>query len=226
MSPAHRKLLSLSLAVTLWMTTFPLAEDVDSQQNTLQLPPSSATKESLYFPPGTLNNLNTFFSSYLQSVREPSLLAASQDRSLVSYRLNWLGGQTGRMLSVRLSLNADGTAKVFTTEESGTPRKLSKTENGVAAADVRRFLNRVEKADFWSMPTLEAEESSPGPKPYKMDASPWVFEGVRNGHYHVVMRSSPESSVFTEMVGFLAKQIAKLDDSSVPHALPRTSSRR
>lgn len=208
-------------AAVLWTITFLLSAVPGSRQSSAQLPSRSSASEAPYFPSDVANGLDGFFSSYLRSVNEPSLLAASKDLNIESYRLDWLGGQTGRLLSVRLSINSDGTAKVFTTEQSSTPSQLHKTENSVAAADVQRFLKRVEKADFWSMPTLEAQNSSPGPKAYKTDASSWAFEGVHNGHYHVVLRPSPESSAFTEMVGFLAKQIAKLDDSSVPRALPR-----
>jgi hypothetical protein len=88
---------------------------------------------------------------------------------------------------------------------------------------VHRFLQRVEKSDFWSMPTLETEDPDPHRRVYKIDAGQWVFEGARKGEYHVAFREGPQSSPFTEMVSFLAKQIAKLDESVIPHALPRTS---
>jgi hypothetical protein len=44
----------------------------------------------------------------------------------------------------------------------------------------------------------------------------WLFEGVRDGSYHVVYRHSPDPGPFTQMVGFLAKNLAKVDDSWIP----------
>ncbi|HUJ31362.1 MAG TPA: hypothetical protein VLY23_08790 [Candidatus Acidoferrum sp.] len=51
-----------------------------------------------------------------------------------------------------------------------------------------------------------------------MDGEIWLFEGIREGKYHVVYRHLPEPSSFTEMVHLLAKDLAKLDDSWVPKA--------
>jgi hypothetical protein len=168
-----------------------------------------------------IDGFGDFFSSYLSHFGEPSLFTAAQDPSAHSYRLDWLSSQHGYVLVVRILLNPDGGAEVIAIEESGKPDALQRTQNRLSGADVKKFLQLVEKADFWTMP---AENPDPRRKAYKFDASPWVFEGVRNGSYHVVRRLSPNSSPFTEMVRFLAKDLAKLDDSAIPHAYPSTPS--
>jgi hypothetical protein len=190
------------------------------QQGVPQSSASSATKAALYFPSGAVDGFANLFSDYLSRIDEPSLLAAAQDPSAISYRFESLAGQSGQMLAVRLSLNPDGSARIFTREESGTPRVLHRTEKSVPAAGVNKFLQLVEKASFWSMPAIEPENSDARRKAYKMDASTWVFDGVRTGGYHVVFRQGPEPSPFTEMVHFLEKDLAKLDES----VIPRTSS--
>jgi hypothetical protein len=78
----------------------------------------------------------------------------------------------------------------------------------------------VEDAKFWAMPAMEQENPDPHRKPYKLDASPWVFEGVRNRSYHVVIRHGLEPNPFTEMVHFLAKDLARLDKPTISQASP------
>jgi hypothetical protein len=170
-----------------------------------------------YFP-SELDGSGAFFSDYLSRIGEPSLLTAAKEPDLISYRFESIASQTGRMLAVRLFLNPDGSAKILVADESGTPRRLHRTESGIAAADVDKFLQLVENARFWSMPTVESENRDLPHKVYKMDASTWILEGVRRGGYHVVLRQGPEEGRFTKMVRFLLKDLAKLGDSVIPRA--------
>lgn len=189
-------------------------------QGVPQNPPASANKANIYFPQDAINGFSDFYSSYLNYFGEPSLLAAAQDPRAHSYRLDWTAAQHWHVLMLRLSLNPDGSAKLTCLEQSkeepGKPAEVRRSELSPSNADVQRFLQLVGEAGFWSMPALEQDNSTPSLKAYKTDASPWVFEGVRDGHYHVVLRFSPESSPFTDMVRFLAKEIAKLDEPAIP----------
>ena len=94
------------------------------------------------------------------------------------------------------------------------------TQRTATREEVDQFFRTIEKAGFWSMPTAEPENPNPDRRAIKLDAGNWVFEGVRGGAYHVVFREGPEPSPFTEMVRFLAKDLAKVDESAVPRALP------
>jgi hypothetical protein len=207
----------LACSTGLCATAF-LFSGLNSRQGVPQSSASSATTPALYFPSGAVDGFAHFFSDYLSRIGEPSLLAAARDPSVISYRFESLGGQTGRMLAVRLSLNPDSSARISAAEESGTPRVLHRTKNSASAADVNKFLQLVEKAGFWSMSASEPENPDARRRVYKMDVSTWTFEGVHNGRYHVVFRSGPEQSPFTDMVHFLARDLAKLDESVIPRA--------
>ena len=177
-----------------------------------QAPASSPSKIVAYFPPGTISG--QFFSEYLSYFGEPSLFAASQDPSVHSYRLDWLSSQRGYVLTARIVLKSEGGAEVIAVEQSPKSGMPHRTQNSISAADTKKFCELVDRAHFWTMP-VEAEEDR---RIYKFAPSPWVFEGVRHGSYHVVLRLSPRPSPFTDIVRFLTKDLAKLDDSAVPHA--------
>jgi hypothetical protein len=169
-----------------------------ARQSVSQAPPASANQAVVFFPPGAINGYD-FLSQVLSQFNEPSLLAASQDSNALSYRLDSMAAQKWEFLAVRISISSDGSARVVAVELSGTPPSLHRTEHSASATEVKKFLQLVDKADFWSMPAI-----APG-KDYYRDADMWVFEGVRNGTYHV------------DMVRFLAKELAKLDESDIPH---------
>jgi hypothetical protein len=182
-----------------------------SQQSAPPSAESSGTKIPIYFPPGAVDSFGSFFSSYLGSFGEPSLLAAAQDPSALSYRLNWLSAQHGYVLAIRISMNPDGSGRITTVEQPPSAARLQRTQLDVSSADGNKFLQMVERARFWSMPAVEQQDPEPGHRVYKMDASSWAFEGVRKGSYHVVFRQGLDPGPFKEMVRFLANGLAKLN---------------
>jgi hypothetical protein len=181
---------------------------------------STATAGTTYFPAGALGGFTNFFSEYLSRLDEPSLLNGIEESGAVSYRLDFWSGQHARFIVVRLLLKRDGKIQITTIEQSRSPVVDRRAQYSASDIECQKFLNLVETARFWSMSTVEQRQSKDGPRPYRIDASNWVFEGVRNGKYHVVIREGPELSPFTEMVRFLAKDLGKLDESSIPHASP------
>jgi hypothetical protein len=199
-------------------TTVLLFGGSNPQQGDPQNPAPSATNIPGYFPPTAVDGFGDYFSAYLSSVGEPSLLAATQDPSALSYRLDWLSAQHGYVLAVRISVKPDGSATLTSVEESGTPAVLRRTQSSVSGADGKKFLKMVDNSKFWSMPAMEQENPDPRRRVYKRDASTCLFEGVRNGSYHVVFRQGLEPSRFTEMVRFLTKDLASLDKPALPHA--------
>jgi hypothetical protein len=205
-------------AVALCMTAIMLP-GADFQQS--QSPDSrrSTSDAPVYFPPDL--PMSSFFSQYLAFVGEPSLLETYKNTSVVSYRLSWLGGQTGRMVAVRLIVNSDGDGEVLSEVVSGSPSVVRKGSTVVSASDLQRFLQLVEDGKFWS---LRPTEQSRG---YELDGTFWIVEGVRNGSYRCVYRRSPDAkpSQFTEIGRYLAKNLAKLDDSTIDIRRPTSTPR-
>ena len=122
-----------------------------SRQDVPKVPPASASQAVVFFPPGAIDGWANFFSQYLSYFNEPSLLAAAQDSSALSYRFESLAGRKPRILAARVSVSPDGSARVVAVEQSGTPPILHRTERTASAAEVKKFLQLVDKADFWSM---------------------------------------------------------------------------
>lgn len=209
MSPAPHSVPLLARTTALFMAGLLLVAP-PARQGGSKAPPASASQAVVFFPPGAIDGYD-FFSQVLSQFNEPSLLAAAQDSSALSYRFESMAGQKWQFLAVRVSISSDGSARVFAVELSGTPPILHRTEHSASAAEVKKFLQLVDKGDFWSMRAIESG------KGYYRDADVWVFEGVRNGTYHVVARAGVQSKPFVDMVLFLARELAKLDESDVPH---------
>jgi hypothetical protein len=173
-------------------------------------PPAKTTVP--YFPPGSVDGYGEFFSAYLGAFGEPSLLKlAEESPRITSYRLERLSSQHGNILVVRLFLNANGGATLFRMEESGQPPVLKKTKNVISAADVKTFLERVDKADFWSLPTT-APKSGDIPRTSQLDSTVCIVEAVRDGTYHIVFRHGMEPGPFTQMTNFLAYHLEPRSD--------------
>src|SRR5207245_1572854 len=158
------KLTWVACTAALCTTAF-LFAGANSQQGVPKSPASSATEAPVYFPPDMVDGFNGFFSHYLSRFGEPSLLAAAQDSSALSYRLDWMASQRWVVLAVRLSFNADGTASVTSIVESGPPAVLHRTQNSVSVEDAKKFMQMLEKAGFWAMPSMEQEKPPKVPRP-------------------------------------------------------------
>lgn len=70
------------------------------------------------------------------------------------------------------------------------------------------------------MRTHDPDKPDVATKSYELDASTCVLEGVSNGSYHIVFRRGPEAGPFADMVRFLAKDIANLDEAAFPAGAP------
>jgi hypothetical protein len=175
-----------------------------------------------YFPDATSKEMGGFFADFLHNTGEPSLPAiARKDPKALCYRLDWAGVTSLRLLTIRLSINPDGSAQITTIEGGFQSTEFHKTQLTASADDTKKFLQMITTADFWTMPLAEPLPP-PGPdgrRPYKMDGTIWLFEGVQAGNYHVVYRHSPGRGPFTRMVDFLARDLAKIDESWIPKAM-------
>lgn len=173
-----------------------------------------------YFPQASVNGLMPYAAEFLNSTDEPSLLTQAEDPSAVSYRFVALLFPGVYVRVIRFSPHGDGTATVVTylepyPKDSSAKIKPNKAERIVSAEEAAKFLEAVDGAGFWTMPTVEPPTPTRR-KYYILDGSVWVFEGCRGGTYHVVYRPNPNASAFTDMVHFLGTDLAGLDEREIP----------
>ena len=189
--------------------------DAGSQQNIPTVTRPSPPSDTDYFPPSDSYSPVIFSLAWAS---EPSLYVASKDPNLVSYRIGWLhymGGQSG---VVRLVIKPDGSGQVICSLVSiKKTEEVKRTQSSVSVAEVEKFLQLVEAARFWSMPSNEPQprKDSRGHTIYVLDGTPWLAEGVRGGSYHAVWRNSPAPGYYTEILRYLAKDMAKIDDAVI-----------
>jgi hypothetical protein len=124
------------------------------------------------------------------------------------------------MVTVRLAVNADGsgqiTSAVVSLKSTGQFARVERAKGSVSAADVGKLMQLVEKAGFWSMHSTEPKSNGDtGRKVYVLDPTDWVVEAVRSGSFHYVFRQGPAPTPITEIGRYLAKDLAKLDDSII-----------
>lgn len=204
----------------------PTEESLRAANDRTEAPASIASD---YFPSNTIGTWDYFFGSFLSRFGEPSLLGAAQDPAVVCYRFESLAGFGQRTLAVRMCVNPDGSAKIFVADwflvryslnESSRVIRTSQTTASETA--VARFLETVEEANFWAMrPDTPVPTDSKGrPTLIVLDADRYVFEGVRNGNYHVVTRWWQDSPPFSEMVDSLVMDLARLRGSAIPRRQP------
>jgi hypothetical protein len=110
---------------------------------------------------------------------------------------------------LRLNIENDGTAELTTKVTSGDGVVLLNKTDKITEAEVEKFYQVVKRSNFWQLPSSEPEEVR------FLDGTRWALEAIHDGTYHMVYRSNPAPSLYTEVGRYLAKNLAKLDDSMV-----------
>ena len=159
-----------------------------------------------------------FLILMLNSLGEPSLFEAAKDATVRSYRVTLFSPVPVHKVGVRIVLNADGSGQVTSAVLSGTEKEVRRTTNNVSKADIDKLLDLVDKAGFWTAPSIEPEPPKTGRQPYVMDGFWWMFEGVQSGSFHYVFRQNPRPTAITEIGCYLAKNLIKADSYAVPMA--------
>jgi len=181
-----------------------------------QLLAASAQDTSRGSPPASQKEIQegvSIPSVYLRKVGEPPVLTSPDDLEALSYRFIWISVYPqSKIIVLRIKIEKDGAAKLFVkvTSIDGETILLTK-EDIVSVAAVNRFLEVVNRSDFWRLTTREQ------PEPSQLDGTTWYLEGVRHGTYHMVYRLTPELNPgpFTDIGRNLAKDLAHLDDSTI-----------
>jgi hypothetical protein len=173
--------------------------------------------QSNYFPaetPGESAKLDDFktqwYSKFLNAMHEPSLWEMSKTPKTQTYRFLWLRS-FHHPVSVRLDVNPDGTGLVTTKISRGQggyqPGRLM--TNRTEKLDRERtswMLDRIEELKFWTLATNPPPDSDG----VGTDGAQWIFEGVKDGAYHVVDRWSPDKGEVHSLGIMMLLDLAKL----------------
>jgi hypothetical protein len=162
-----------------------------------------------YFPPGALEDSQVqWYSKQLKALHEPSLWELSQkDPNAEVYRFLYLRS-FDHPISVRLILRKTGSGWLYAHMTSGTgghaPGGIRRVNHSWQThSKTQSLLASFDAAGFWALPTIETTSR------IGVDGAQWIFEGVRNGQYHVVDRWSPEQGDRLRETGVLALKLAR-----------------
>jgi hypothetical protein len=147
-----------------------------------------------YFPEGALSDSSVaWYAKQLYAMDEPSISKRANEMAIETYRFTWLR-TFHAPFAFRMEVTADGGALVRIKSTSGKggyePGRvvLDKTIN-VGKEQVDRFKSMLVDFGFWSLPATDSSRGG-------YDGAEWVFEGLKDGRYHVVERWSPEEGTF------------------------------
>jgi hypothetical protein len=153
-----------------------------------------------FFPAGILGKnqkedefRNQWYSKQLRALREPSLWETSKrDVMVEEYRFLYLRS-FHHPISVRLLLAPNKTATLFSKEtngKSGEPGRLIRNrKTHLTKLQTQAFMDAPTDLRFWDLPTLLEEKDS---NVVNLDGAQWIFEGIKEGRYHIVDRWSPD----------------------------------
>ena len=142
-------------------------------------------------------------------MHEPSLFEGQTDTRLFAYRFLWLRS-FHHPVSIRMVIQGDGQALVTTKIADGAGgyepgRLISNTSRYLTKEQTSFFVERIAGSGFWDAPTREV---SPGV--VNLDGAEWIFEGVKDGKYHVLDRWSPKEGPMHDIGIMMLIDVAKL----------------
>jgi hypothetical protein len=170
---------------------------------------SAALTAQQYFPPGTLAD-DQRYSEHLRAFQEPSLWELSRtDPHAEEYRFLWLRS-FHHPVAIRFVLSENGSSRIIAritcAKGKDAPGRICRYSTfRPIKARTQEWLAAFENAHFWDEPTL----LTPPAAAVQVDGAQWIFEGVRNGKYHVVDRFSPDTSDPMRALGILALKFAQ-----------------
>ncbi|MDD5644630.1 MAG: hypothetical protein PHO00_04190 [bacterium] len=141
-----------------------------------------------YFPDGTIDDFcEEWYGEHLLTMKEPSLFLSAKDQSKEIYRFTLLP-TWGRPVSVRVEVN-DTIITIHTVTLTGSggyePGDIEFKESIILTPQESSML--IEKINSLNLFSMPLEDDTRG-----LDGSEWIFEGVKNGKYHVISRWCPD----------------------------------
>jgi hypothetical protein len=173
--------------------------------------------QSTYFPAGVLgedskedNFKVDWYTKFLSAMREPSLWEASKTKKTQSYRFLWLRS-FNHPISVRLEVNRDGSALLVTKISSGQggyePGRLATNRTQrLGQKQTSWIIGQIEELKFWTLATIPPRD----PNVVGVDGAQWIFEGTKDGTYHIVDRWLPETGEVHALGIMMLIDVAKL----------------
>lgn len=169
-----------------------------------------------YFPAGTLDDKSNWYPAHLKALHEPSLWELSQkDPHAEVYRFLWLR-TFHHPISIRLAVRPDGSGRVFAHSTNGKsgyePGRINHISHfWLTKAKTQSWLAAFDNAGFWNLPNGAIERVDPltGEIMIGLDGAQWIFEGVRDGKYHVIDKWSPYAGDPVRALGILALKLAR-----------------
>jgi hypothetical protein len=159
-----------------------------------------------YFPKDLFGNdmspkhsVAGWYSRHLKAMSEVSFLNTTSEET-ESYRFLWLRS-FNHPIFVRVE-RRQNSIQLFFKELDGAggyePGKvIRKTELFLDKEKWEEFIALLEEADYWKLPS-DINEGG-------LDGAKWILEGVKDGHYHIVERWSPEQDKFQAVCIYLLK---------------------
>lgn len=173
----------------------PPDEGVKETESPYRPPPPPETQD--YFPERTFYSgdgpyswtfrTELMLAEQMREFGESSIYKRRTDASTHVYRFTW-NRTFHPAIVVRLEVEADGTARIISkhcTMIDVDKYKVRQGEKKLSRRRTSKFIEQFERSNFWSSP---AEGSGGG-----IDGAMWLFEGCRDGRYHVVEHWSPEN---------------------------------
>ncbi len=164
--------------------------------------------KSGYFPDKTFAGgyegadvfMNDWYGKPLKASNEKSLLE-TLDKDLEIYRFTWLR-TFHHPIIVRLEKQKNEVKVIFKELNGAGGYEMGKiikdTENSVDKKDWCKFIKLLNDTDYWKLPSQEKEVGG-------VDGSQWILEGVKDNHYHVVDRFTPDTGKYREVGLFMLK---------------------
>ncbi|OGV69167.1 MAG: hypothetical protein A3K19_15410 [Lentisphaerae bacterium RIFOXYB12_FULL_65_16] len=131
------------------------------------------------------------FELSLGNMQEPSLRQLASDPSAEVYRVVLSPSFTPALL-VRVEVGKDGAiahaARVEVNPDRKGPLRAARTTTKVSREAIEQIRAEVVRARLERMPAYDVHDMN------VVDGTGWVLEVVRDGHYHVVHRGSPDTN--------------------------------
>jgi hypothetical protein len=151
-------------------------------------------------------------SRYLHLMREKPLADTIGPQAAEVYRLLVQTSPHGIPVVVRFSIAPDGSGSIVG-KMGHSPRSpdiltVDRVEK-VSQEDTRKFLKLLTDSGFWSMPVYESIDLHH----VTMGDASWMFEGEREGAYHVICRGTSSLASLRKTLMFLVA-MSKIDLAS------------
>jgi hypothetical protein len=129
------------------------------------------------------------YAKHLVALKEPSLWELSQrDPHAEAYRFLYLRS-FDNPIAIRLIVTRDG-GRLISKQTSGQGgfepgHLILNRESRLSKEATAWFLAEVKHARFWAVPTRDGSR-------VVLDGAQWIIEGIKEGRYHIIDRSSPD----------------------------------